>query len=205
MRLLLTLEDHFKFLNECVRAKPNKVRVATFGLWAGIMPDGRDSREWGEKFRSETREFLEALREVPGHGGKVRMLVGNYEYKSCKGKNTTCTDCEKQYVMGLVRLINHAEKFPEFKWRVNKGSHVKCALFYYDNGDVKGVAGGRNMTDSSWADVTVELDKMSILRLDDHFDGIWKESHLLNNDRIGTIMEEQGISEKTVQNILASV
>lgn len=201
MRLLLTLEDHFKFLHECLNAKPNFVRVATYGLWAGIMPDGRDTREWGEQYRSETREFLEALRYVP----KTRMLVGNYEYKSCKGKKTVCTDCEKQYVMGLVRLINHAEKFPQFKWRISNGSHVKCVLFSYDNGDVKGVAGGRNMTDSSWADVTVELDKMSILRLEEHFDGIWKESHLLNNDRIGEIMEEQGINEKTVQSILASV
>lgn len=201
MRLLLTLEDHFKFLNECVRAKPSYVQIATYGVWAGIMPDGRDSREWGEKYRSETREFLETLRCVP----KVRMLVGNYEYKSCKGKTAgkvvPCKDCEKQYVMGLIRLVNHAEKFPEFKWRVSNGSHVKCALFYYDNGDVRGAAGGRNMTDSSWADVTVELDKMSVLRLGEHFDGIWKESSLLNNDRIGEIMERCGISEDILTTI----
>ncbi len=204
MRLLLTLEDHFKFLNDCVKLKPNRVRIATYGLYAGIMPDGRDSRDWGEKYRSETREFLEELRRVPNQP-KVCMLVGNYEYKSCKGKKTACHDCEKQYVMGLVRLINHTEKFPEFKWRISSGSHVKSAIFSYDDGEVKGVAGGRNMTDSSWADVTVELDKMSIIRLEEHFDGIWKGAHLLNSDRIGTIMEEQGISQKTVENILASV
>lgn len=203
MRLLLTLEDHFKFLNECLALKPDRVCIATYGLYAGIMPDGRDSREWGEKYRSQTREFLETMRDVP----KVRILVGNYEYKSCKGKNTTCTDCEKQYVLGLIRLINHAEKFPEFKWRVSTGTHVKCALFSYDDNEeaeVKGVAGGRNMTDSSWEDVTVEIDKMSTIRLWEHFDKIWKAAHLLNNDRIGTIMEEQGISQQTVEKILAS-
>lgn len=204
MRLLLTLGDHFKFLNECLRLRPTTARIATFGLWAGITPSGADTREWGEKYRSETREFLETMRRVP----KVNMLVGNYEYKSCKGKNTACYDCEKQYVMGLIRLINHAEAFPEFKWRIATGSHVKCALFLYgdeEEPEVKGIVGGRNMTDSSWADVTVELDKMSILRLENHFDTIWKSAHLLNSDRIGTIMEEQGISQETVDGIMASI
>jgi hypothetical protein len=201
MRLLLTNDDHFKFLNECVDEKPEKVLIATHNLYAGIQPDGGDSREWGEKYRSETREFLERMRSLKD----VRILVGNYEHKSCKGKKTACVDCEKQYVLGLVRHINHAEKFPEFKWRISSGSHIKCALFTYPGGEIRGVAGGRNLTDSSWADVTVELDKMSSMRLFEHFVGVWKQATLLNSDRIGEIMEQQGISEQTVQSILASV
>ena len=77
MRLLLTTEDHFKFLNECVDQKPDKVLIATYGLYAGIQPDGSDSREWGDKYRSETRELLERMRNIKD----VRILVGNYEYK----------------------------------------------------------------------------------------------------------------------------
>ncbi len=200
MRLLLSNEDHFKFLNECVDQGPEKVLIATYGLYAGIQPNGDDSREWGEKYRSETRELLERMRGIKD----VRILVGNYEYKSCKGKKTSCEDCEKQYVLGLVRHINHAEKFPEFKWRISSGSHIKCALFTYGN-EIRGAAGGRNLTDSSWADVTVELDKMSSMRLFQHFVGVWKQATLLNNDRISEVMEQQGISEKTVQSILASV
>ncbi len=201
MRLLLSLEDHFQFLNECVDAKPEKVCIATYGLYAGVMPDGRDSRDWGEKYRSETRELLERMRGIKD----VRILVGNYEYKSCKGKTTPCDDCERNYVLGLVRLINHAEIFPEFKWRTSNGSHTKCAIFTYPGNELKGVTGGRNFTDSSWTDATVELDKMSNIRLFEHYIGVWKQAKLLNNDRISEIMEEQGISEKTVKKIMASV
>lgn len=202
MRLFLTNEDHFKYLRECVEDKPRLVNIATYGIWAGITADGRDTRDWGEKYRSESREFLESMRATCGH---VRILVGLYEYKSCKGKTTACQDCERKYVMDLFRLMNHAEIFPTFKWKVSNQSHAKCTiLHYHDGAPSRAIAGGRNLTDSSWADVTVELDKMSTIRLDEHFMKMWDSGTTLTPDKISKIIEDQGISKKTMDNLMAS-
>jgi len=199
MKLLIDSTDHFKFMNECVADQPATIRLASYGLYAGILPDGRDVTEWGDKYKSQTRDLMEAMRVVKD----VRVLIGLYEYKSCKGKQT-CIDCERKYVLDLIRLLNHAEVFSNFKWRVSSQSHVKCVLFSYPDDHLKGVAGGRNFTDSSWADITIELDKMSVLRLEEHFDHIWGESQPLTSHRINTIMHDMGISEKTIESILAS-
>ncbi len=202
MRLFLTNEDHFKYLNECVEARPRLVNIASYGIWAGITSAGHDTRNWGEKYRSESREFLEGLRT---NAAFVRILIGLYEYKSCKGKTITCQDCERKYVMDLIRLMNHAEAFPTFHWRVSSQLHAKCSIFHYQDGaPSRAVAGGRNLTDSSWADVTVELDKMSTIRLDEHFMKMWDEATKLTPDKINKVLEEQGISKKTLDNIMAS-
>ncbi len=203
MRLLIEPESHYNYLDQCVQASPLTVKIATCNLFAGILPDGRDTTEWqGEQYRSRTREFLEAMRPIGGVG-TVKILMGLYEYKSCKGKDFDCHSCERKYIKDLIRLINHAEKFPEFKWRIRTHSHAKYSLFTYLDGSVKGVAGGRNLTDSTFVDITVELDKMSVLRLDEHFDELWGSAHLLNSDRIGVIMDEQGISEKAVKLLMS--
>ena len=200
--MFLTIEDHFAFLNECVRAKPRAVLISTYGLYAGILPDGRDTRDWGKMYKSQTRELLESMRGIEN----VRLLIGLYEFKSCKGK-VPCSDCERKYVMDLIRHMNHAEKFSEFQWRVTPQSHLKCALFTYpDNhpAPLRGVVGGRNLNDSSWADLTIELDKMSILRVQEHVEEIWKTAKVLNDKVLGGVLQDQGISEKTLENILAA-
>lgn len=200
MRLLIDPADHFKFMNECVESSPNKVHIASYGIWAGIMPDGRDTRDWNQKkYFSETRELLESLRST----AEVQLLIGLYEFKSCKGKQP-CSDCEHKYMLDLFRLMNHVDKFPEFRWKVSSESHVKCCLFHYEDGTQRGVAGGRNLTDSSWADVSVELDKMSVLRLEGHFSDIWKTGCVPNAKWLDAIVKAQGISESTVKRIAES-
>lgn len=196
MRVLFSNEDHYKFLYECLEAKPNKVCIATYGLYAGIGSNGQRT-----KHRSEVNELLEAMRTTTN----VRILVGNYEYKSCKGKTTPCNDCERGYVMTLIRHVNHAEAFPQFKWRISDASHLKCYLFSYPDGEVRGATGGRNLTDSSWEDVTVELDKMSTLRMFENFVGLWRKSKLLSSSRVNEVLADQGISERTMKRVLETL
>lgn len=203
MRLLFDLADHYNFLNNCVEEKPTAIRLGTYGLYAGIMPDGRDSRDWGAKYRSETRELLEKIKTTDA---KVKILVGQYEHKSCKGKSVVCSDCERKYVLDLVRLMNHAEAFSGFKWRISTGIHLKCAIFTYPESNpsaIRGQVGGRNLTDSQWADVSVELDKMSCIRVQEKFDELWEDALILNADRIGRIMEEQQIAQSTIDKIMS--
>ncbi len=202
MRVLLTLEDHYKFLNSCVAESPETVSLCTFGLYAGILPNGQDNRG---KYPSQTREFLEAVREL---NVPTKILVGLSDYKSCRGKTADCTDCERKYVLDLVRLLNHAEAFPGFKWRISTGIQTRCAVFTYPEGadhTIRAATGGRNLTDSDWADVTVELDKMSSMRVSENFGHLWTGALILNSDRVGRFVESQGISEKTMAGIMAGV
>ncbi len=196
MRLLIKNDDHYSYLNDCVALRPNKVMITSYGVFAGILADGRDMSEWGKRFH--TRDLLEAMADIE----TVQILVGVYEYKSCKSKQD-CLDCEQKYVFDLIRHLNHADKFPHFQWRVTTRSHAKCVLFTYPDDTLRGVAGGRNFTNSDWADVSVELDKMSALRLEQHVTEMWQAAKPLTGPSLSEIMVDQGISAKTIENIMA--
>jgi hypothetical protein len=200
MKLLISSQDHFKYLNGCLDASPNRVVIASYGLYAGILPDGRDVTTFGKKFQSQTRDLMERMRAVH----RVQMLIGLYEFKSCKGK-LPCADCEKKYALDLIRHLNHAEAFPEFEWKVTNSSHIKCALFYGDFDYCAGVAGSRNFTDSSWEDVSVTLDHDGVAGLTKHIDTIWNQSRPLCGDTINKVLKEQNISEGALAKITAGI
>lgn len=195
MQLFLEHTDHSKFLFDRVAEVPDHTIISSFGIYAGITYNGNDTTEWGEKYRLATRDLLETMRKLPD----VKMLIGVADYRSCKNKDY-CRDCEINYAKGLLRLAFHAELFPEFKWRVSTQLHLKCALFFYGN-EIKGVAGGRNFTDSNWADVTIELNDEYCRELAKHTIDLWKSSPKLNDDAVAQILDDQGISKKTLQYI----
>lgn len=193
MKLFFDHADHSKFLFDRVAESPSHVLISSFGIYAGITYSGKDTTTWGDKYRLATRDLLESMRSL----SDVKMLIGVADYKSCKYKDY-CRDCEINYAKGLLRLAFHAELFPEFKWKVSTELHLKCALFFYQN-DIKGVAGGRNFTDSHWADVTIELNRQYAKELATHTLDLWKKSPTLNDEAVENILEDQGISKKTLQ------
>ncbi len=85
MKLFIKIEDHFQYLDQLVKKGPTKVFIASFGIYAGITYDNRDTTEWGPKYRLGTRDFLESLRGIDTH-----IIIGVSDYKSCKGKNVSC-------------------------------------------------------------------------------------------------------------------
>jgi hypothetical protein len=201
MRIFFNIDDHFDFLEECVRARPKRVIITTYGLFAGILGDGRDMQEWGPKYRTRTRDLLEEMRSLPD----IRIITGIYARKSCKGK-VQCVNCDKSWVMDLLRLVNHADKFSEFKWRFQPDFHLKSTLFSYDSdhpAPLRGIVGGRNFNDSKWADATVELDKMSALLLEKETDKAWLNATPLTIDNITKLVEANQIPEE-VLNLIVS-
>lgn len=200
MQLLISPTDHFKYLTDSLTPLPEEVLIATYGIFAGLLPDGRDTHMWGEKYQSETRKLLEAMRPIP----KVRIMIGMFEYKSCKGKQP-CIDCEKQYVYTMIRHLNHRDKFKEFEWRVIPASHIKCVLFTYQDATKRGLASSRNFTDSSWEDISIALDEKSIKQLETHVDSIWTKANLLNGEAISDMLEKQGIAPRTIEKIMSEI
>lgn len=197
MQLFITLEDHFKYLAELVARKPKGVFIASFGIYAGITFDGRDTTTWGERFKLQTRDFLESLRSTPN----VRLMIGIPDYKSCRGK-VACSHCECGYIYQMTRLLNHRELFSEFKWKIITQAHVKCTLFFFEK-EILGVAGGRNLNDSNSIDATFQIDSTIGTQLYQQLVPVWKASYDLAGEPINTILVKQGISESTINNIMA--
>ena len=66
-------------------------------------------------------------------------------------------------------------------------------MFFYDD-EIKGVGGGRNFTNSNWADASFELSKTQIKQLYKHVQIEWDKGIEATNSTIGTILKEQGVS-----------
>lgn len=195
MKIFLDHNEHADWLDDRVSENPDHVFIASYGLYAGISYYGQDTTKWGDKFRLRTRDLMESMRGLKD----VRFLIGISDYKSCKGK-INCVDCEKQYCRALIRLINHAELFPEFKWKVTNNLHLKAYLFFYSNNKTaKGLGGGRNFSDSDWIDSSFELSNDNIKKLYAYIREIWDESLIIDDDNISTILEEQNISSDGLQ------
>ena len=199
-KMFLNYSEHANFLVERVAERPKHTVIASYGLYAGITYSGDDTTEWGEKYQLATRDLMETMRDLPD----VRLLIGVSNYKSCKGKTTNCVDCEKQYCRTLIRLVNHADLFPEFQWRTTTSLHLKCVLFFYEK-NARGIAGGRNFSDSDWADCTFELPVQHIKKLYGHVNELWDKSRVVDNVTIGQILDEEEISERGFKATLAGV
>ena len=134
-------EQHFDWLINRIGDKPNNVTIASYGIYAGITYTGDDSVKWGDRYHLDTRDFIDALKDV----ANVRMLIGVSDYKSCKGTHQ-CLHCEKQYVQMLLRLVNHAEHFDKFQWKMTNQLYFKAYIFEYDD-KLIGLSSGRNLSD----------------------------------------------------------
>ena len=189
MHAFITLKEHYDYLDTLLKKKPRAVLIASFGIYAGITHEGVD---WETKYPTLTRRFLESLKSI----NEVMLLIGVGDYKSCKGKNVICKDCERAYVNQLIRLLNHRDLFPNFKWKVSLQAHAKCTLCISDH-DILGVAGGRNLNDSSAIDVTFPIDSAVSAQLLKHIMPIWKKAMPLSEDSLDKILAIQNISHAT--------
>ena len=143
---------------------------------------------------------MEGMRSMPVKD--VHMLIGIAPYKSCR-RNGQCLDFEMKYASGLIRYAHHAAIFPEFNWKVSTELHLKCILFFYPGKKApKGVAGGRNFSDSTWADVTFTLEQSNIYSLFKHSMEIWTGSRPLNDNTVSDLLIEQGISKQGFEAVL---
>jgi len=197
--MFLDHDDHFQYLFDRVDENPKHTFIASYGIYAGISYAGQDVTTWGPKYQSTTRDLMEKMRSLPN----VKFLIGTSNYRSCKG-TMACVDCEKQYCRSLIRLVNHAELFPEFEWRVTNDLYLKAYLFFYDK-EVKGISGGKNFSDSSWVDCSFELETKNIKKLYAHVKGIWGESKPLSDEGVAEIFEEQEISERGLQATVSGI
>ncbi len=182
--IFTTQESHMACLKKLAAKKPKEAIMATFNLYAGILHDGDDTHEWGEKYRNEAHELLDILVEIP----KVKMLVGFQPFIPCNKKG--CEDCLANHYKRGVRLVKHAERWPEFEWKYLEKFHLKCNLFYYAKGCI-GVTGGRNLSGSSWADLSFVMNDKQIVAARKLLDENWKRAANITLPNIENTIECQ--------------
>lgn len=196
MNIFAAIDDHFEYLSQLVSKGPKGVFLASFGMYAGILHDGRDTTTFGKNYQSLTRLFLDSIKNTPN----VKLLIGLADYKSCNGK-ISCEHCERGYIYQMIRLLNHQELYSNFKWKVACKMHVKCSLFFYDS-EISGVIGGRNLNDSDSFDMTFSIQSDACKSLYTQILPTWRDAYDLNASNIGVLLEKQGIRESTVNKIL---
>lgn len=195
MNICLSSDVHYAWLNEYLDAKPRRVAITSYNIYAGITFANQDTADWGDKYQLHTRQVMDRLVSIE----EVRILIGISDYKSCKHKRQ-CLDCEKQYVKSIIRILNHAEKFYKFDWRISTNMFLKAYLFEYDD-KCRCITSGRNLSDSIMTDISIKLSEEESLHIKSHMDNMWAGSLLINNETIASILEQQNISEEGFREI----
>lgn len=195
MKMSLNIDEHYQWLNDYLDRGPSKVSIASYGIYAGITYANQDTAQWGEKYQLASRHFIDRLT----HTKDVRIMIGVAEYKSCKGK-LQCMQCEKQYAKTLVRIVNHTDTFDRFSWKISIDLHIKAYMFEFGN-ETRGLISGRNLSDASWLDFSIDLPAQQCITIMSYFEQTWAKSSEINNDTIAALLEQQGISEQGFNSI----
>jgi len=133
MKILHNEKEYFKEI--ILQSKKSKVvYVSTFGLWAGIMADGREIKATNSSLA------LEHLAHK-----KTFFVVGKPSYIPCKKGG--CKDCLKKHEEQLGRIGTTLRKF-HIPFKISDSYHAKYCLF--DNG--VSLIGGMNFSSSNWTD-----------------------------------------------------
>lgn len=188
-------EQHIEWLMHRIGDKPVNVTIASYGVYAGITYTGDDSVKWGDGYHLYTRDFIDALRDA----ANVRMLIGVSDYKSCKGKHQ-CLHCEKQYIKMLLRLVNHADHFDKFKWKMTNRLYSKAYIFEYDD-QLIGLSSGRNLSDSDHIDCSIVLSSTSCHVAMQYINDLWSQSDDISSATISDLLVSQNISDEGIEAI----
>jgi hypothetical protein len=187
--MLITLDEHYQAIQQMLEAKPHTVLASSYGVFAGILEDGQDVTQWGEKFSKQAHGVLDALQEV----SRVQILVGMPKYQSCRPKvgstHLRCQDCEDRYVESMARLYKHTLQWPKLRWRFSQNCTLRTWLFFYPDNTIRGLAGGRNLTDSELEDVTFELSPAQIKSIYSHYKRLWDGARDAHEDNIAAATE----------------
>jgi hypothetical protein len=138
--------DYLKSIDRALGDKPDSVYIASFNLNTGVSARGT-------VYPSPTFRLLERINvQVP----TVYTLIG---LPTVVGET-------------LGRVQCTAEKFPKIHFSVTENSHLKCWIFEYGK-HIRALAGGRNLGDSQWHDVSWWLSHKEGKELLKYYDHLW--------------------------------
>lgn len=126
----------------------DEVLISTYGVYAGIQKDGVNIHDWAKpEIHSYTQDFLN---DCPDN---TTIVVGLAEFKPCKVDCEFCAKKERDY---MTRADKHKEHFDRFNWIFTSEHHMK-AVCIRKGEDWNCFIGGRNLSDSNFTDMGVQL------------------------------------------------
>lgn len=184
MKIISDLQEHYDLIEKLLDTKPDEVFVSSYGLYAGILEDGTDLNIIGPKYKTRSVDVLTKMAQT-----NSKIIIGITDFKAC---NTLCPDCELKYIRGLLRIQAHANKFPQIKFKMTRHNHLKC--FIVKKGTkYLGITGGRNLSDSSWADISFFIENEDCLKILDIATKIYDKGLATTDESICQLLREQGI------------
>lgn len=185
MKIIADLNEHYDYLDKLLSSNPDEVLISSYGIYAGILHDGRDANLFGPKYKTRSIDTLTKMADF-----SVKMLVGVTDFNPCKNN---CDDCEIKYINGLLRIKNHSDRFPSINFKIMRHNHMKCFIIRKGN-KFLGVTGGRNFSDSMWNDISFVLQHDDCVRIVELFNDVYNSAVFITDETISAILNEQGIS-----------
>jgi hypothetical protein len=156
MKIITSLEEYFKIIKTLARPKA-EIRIATYNLFAGVLPDGRYTNDWGkENWHSNVGELLDHLHELDV---KVEIKIGKPLFGKCKLQDNVECCMHKKEEKWDDRLGQMDKRWPKFTFQILGISHAKLILFKLEDGRHFSIYGGRNLSDAPLMDLSfVDVD-----------------------------------------------
>lgn len=173
--IILDTKSHINKLLELV-AQSESVFISTFGLFAGIKSDGTNLAAIDYKYGGEIYDLLDAVSTK-----KSMILVGMPTFIECK---IACEDCLQKHINACDRIGATANHWPTIRWRFIHNMHAKYYGFIRDGMPHNSIMGGRNLTGSSWDDISVIMQADVTLELWNHFRENFKSAVPINKTNI---------------------
>jgi hypothetical protein len=166
MKILSDWEDYLEFANSMLDKGPKFLCISSFGFYANITSEDKDTSEWGEKYTNTVRKIVDRAIEmkIP-----TSILVG-VSFNECK---PGCTDCRRTNIKKHNYLAHHKKRFKEkgVKIKMVTKHHMKMFLT-----DTQAIIGGMNFTESNWFDMSVGMDYIDNPALIEDFQWRFKEA-----------------------------
>lgn len=178
-QIIASRNEFHKAVLAGIGMKPTSVRIATYGVWAGVTDNGV----------MKMNDVGEIFQEAAAHVPDTKVLVGAYSFKSCTGQ-FKCKHCVENYLRGTVRLLATAEAFPTIAWRCLVGCHLKCVHFQFAE-SARVIVGGRNFTDSEWLDLSFVFESSKICHsVMAVFDSLWATAMHVDKPGLGKLLDK---------------
>lgn len=183
-----TIDQHCDYMIKMASAKPDKVLISSFGIYAGIMPNGDDIHLKSEKYHNRIHDVFDSLVEVPS----VQVLVGVPSYIECIDY---CSHCAEKYIRNMIRTHMHSKRW-NYSWKFSTELHLKCSVYIWKNLK-RAIVGGRNMTNSSFADLSMLVkDEQVIDNIIEMYNTLWNESLDINQSNIDDLIIKQDVDKR---------
>jgi hypothetical protein len=163
VKIVTSNEEYFKIIKTLARPK-SEIRIATYNLFAGVLPDGRYTNDWNKaNWHNNVGELLDHIHKMDV---KVEIKVGKPLFGTCPLQDNPQCSMHKKEEKWDGRLDQMDKRWPKFTFQIMGLSHAKIILIKHADGKRFSIYGGRNLTDAPLMDLSfVDADPKIYQRL----------------------------------------